>query len=320
MRSRRSGARSIPALALVAVLGAALAMLPHVRVVSPPVVAMAQAVLPILLIGALVLSLILCLRRAFIAAAILLVFGGLALLPLLPQAPARDCSDAAQLSVLSLNAGRGNAEVRDLAEAIRKTDPTVLVLVETSEPMIEALKAELVRGAYRYRTESVVFGGSVDTVILSTFPLSQEPDAVSQVEGALFDAPVALIQHPDLGPLRIAGIHPIPPTHGATSWAATLHGIDAWQLRQDATPLILAGDFNATRAHPQFRELADHFQDAVPLLGPLPAGTWPADIAIPAMVRIDHILVRGFAPTEATRIDVSGTDHHGIVARLAVCR
>lgn len=320
MRSRRSRAPSTATLALVAVLGAALAVLPHVKVVNSPVVAMAQAVLPILLVGALMLSVILCLRRAFIAAAILLVFGGLALLPLLPQAPARDCSEAAQLSVLSLNAGRGNAEVRVLAEAIRDTDPTVLVLVETSEPMIEVLKGELVRGAYRYRTEPVVFGGSVDTVILSKFPLSQEPDAVSQAEGALFDAPVALIQHPDLGPLRIAGIHPIPPTHGATSWAATLRGIDAWQLRQDATPLILAGDFNATGAHPQFRELANQFQDAVPLLGPLPAGTWPADIAIPAMVRIDHVLVQGFALTEATRIDVPGTDHHGIVARLAVCR
>ncbi len=320
MKSRRSRARRIATLVLVAVLGAALAVLPHVNLVSSPVVAMAQAVLPILLVGALVLSLILCLRRAFIAAAILFVFGGMALLPLFPQTPARVCSEAAQLSVLSLNAGRGNANVGVLAEAIRDTDPTVLVLVETSEPMIEALRAELVRGAYGHRTEPVVFGGSVDTVILSKFPLSQEPDAASQTEGALFDAPVALIQHPDLGSLRIAGIHPIPPTHGPTSWAATLRGIDAWQLRQDATPLILAGDFNATAAHPQFRELAKQFQDAVPLLGPLPAGTWPADLPIPALVRIDHILVRGFAVTEAIRIEVPGTDHHGIVARLAVCR
>lgn len=84
-------------------------------------------------------------------------------------------------------------------------------------------------------------------------------------------------------------------------------------------PLVLAGDLNATDAHLQIRGLAAGLADASPMLGPWPAGTWPANSAFPAFAGIDHVWVRGLAVVDAQRITVPGTEHHGIVAHLAAC-
>lgn len=89
---------------------------------------------------------------------------------------------------------------------------------------------------------------------------------------------------------------------------------------QNGMPLVMAGDFNATAAHPQFRALAAGLVEASPRFGPWAGATWPADMDLPAFAGIDHVLVRGLAVLDSERFSVPGTDHHGIVAHLASCR
>jgi endonuclease/exonuclease/phosphatase (EEP) superfamily protein YafD len=313
---------------LVAVLvpGVLLAILPHVSLEGSRILAVLQALLPLWFLAALAVCLVLALRRALAPAAVLLILAAVSILPatapILPATvpmAATPCTPGAQLSVVSLNAGRGHADPAALAAVIENSNPDVLVLVEASEPMIKALAAGLPAWDYTHRTGPVLTGGAIDTVILSRYPLRQETAAALQSEGALFDIPVAVIDHPRAGSIRIAGIHPAPPTHAPTSWAQTLRRLEAWTAGQADMPLVLAGDFNATAAHPQFRALAAGLTEASPKMGPWAMATWPADSGMPAFAGIDHVLVRALAVRGAERFTVPGTDHHGIVARLATC-
>lgn len=300
--------------------GALLAVLPHLDLGASRSLAVLQAVLPVLCLAALALGVVLAFRRAWISAAVLLVCTAVSLGPVLQPAAGGACAPGEPVTVLSLNAGRGHADPSALAEAITVSVPDVLVLVEASEPMLQALATALPQWHYTDRTGPVVTGGSVDTVILSRHPMQSEAPAARQSAGSLFDVPVAVIDHPRAGRIRVAGIHPVPPTHGPASWASTLGAVDRWAGQNTDVPLVLAGDFNATRAHPGFRALAHGYADASPAFGPMAAATWPANGAVPAFAAIDHVLVRGLRVMDSARIAVAGTDHHGIMARLATCR
>ncbi|GAA5227830.1 endonuclease/exonuclease/phosphatase family protein [Paeniglutamicibacter antarcticus] len=118
----------------------------------------------------------------------------------------------------------------------------------------------------------------------------------------------------------VAGIHPVPPTRDPASWADTLETVRAWSQEKTEMPLVLAGDFNATRAQPGFRALATGFAQSAPSWGPIGIGSWPANTKVPAFAANDHVLARGLAAGRSVPLVVAGTDHHGIVARLASCR
>ncbi|OIH86726.1 hypothetical protein BLJ79_01820 [Arthrobacter sp. UCD-GKA] len=304
----------------VVIAGALLVLLPHLDLGDSRSLAVLQALLPALCLAALALGLFLLFRRAWVPAAVLLVSAAVSLVPVLQPGAGGTCTPGEPVTVLSLNAGRGNADPSVLADAITASAPDVLVLVEASEPMLQALAGTLPQWDYTHRTGSVVTGGAVDTVILSRHPMHSEAPAARQADGSLFDIPVAVIDLPRAGRIRVAGIHPVPPTHGPASWATTLAAVESWAGQNTDLPLVLAGDFNATRAHPRFRALAHGFSDASPAFGPLAAATWPADGAVPAFAAIDHVLVRGLGVIDSGLIAVAGTDHHGIVARLATCR
>lgn len=304
----------------VSVAGVFLAVLPHLSFGASGILAVLQALLPLLFLATLGLCVVLAFRRYFAPAVVLLVLAATSMVPVLAPSAGTTCSPGAPVTVVSLNAGRGHADASSLAAVIGESDPDILVLVEAGEPLLKALEAEIPGWAYVHRTGEVFTGGSVDTVILSGHPLREEAPAVLQSQGALFDAPVAVIEHPEAGRIRVAGIHPAPPTHAPSSWAGSLRRLAAWKEEHASMPLVLAGDFNATTAHPHFRTLAAGLVDASPAWGPWAAGTWPANSAIPAFAGIDHVLARGLAVRTAERFSVSGTDHHGIVAHLSSCQ
>lgn len=301
-------------------IGGGLALLPHLQVAGSRMVPVLQAVLPLLCLLALAVCLFLVLRRARGAAVLLLAAIAAAMLPVVQVPAEAGCDAGVPWGVLTLNAGRGHADPAGLAEVITASRPDVMFLVETSEPMVDALARAVPDWDYTWRSDQVPTGGTVDTVILSRHPMAVELPAARQVDGALFDVPVALIEHREAGAIRVAGIHPVPPTHGPASWSDTLATVGQWARAQDETPLVLAGDFNATRAHPQFRALATGFGEAPRARGPLALGTWPANGPVPAFAPIDHVLARGLEVRSAERFVVEGTDHHGIVAQLHRCR
>ena len=86
---------------------------------------------------------------------------------------------------------------------------------------------------------------------------------------------------------------------------------------------MVAGDLNASNGHRRFRELlhAGDLRDAQDVGGGGFVATWPVGGRIPAVLRLDHILVGpdiGIAGVHV--LGPLGADHRGVEARLRVPR
>lgn len=141
--------------------------------------------------------------------------------------------------------------------------------------------------------------------------MSNEAGVVTQHQ------PTAVLTHPDLGPVRVAAVHPMPPHAAPHDWSVMLGQLGEWQREADEMPLVLAGEVNASTAHPQFRDLADGLASASLRWGILPQPSWPVSGPVPAFTGIDHVLVRDLRVLRSDRFTVNGTDHAGVVAYLA---
>ncbi|WP_313822730.1 endonuclease/exonuclease/phosphatase family protein [Citricoccus sp.] len=250
-------------------------------------------------------------------------------------------AEAGALTVLSLNAEYAGVDADALAAAVGAGGAggtrdahgssgvggvDVLVLVEADEDLVTALQERGALDGLPYRTETIPEepqGGTAGgAVILSAHPLRSEGVLPRFATHRHFEQPVAVVEHPQLGDVRVVGLHPVPPIGDdfVPSWDDTLRGLDGWQAAHADLPLILAGDFNASLAHPQFRGLADGFTSAAAAAGPLPGPTWPVGTWVPPFTAIDHVLLRGLVPLDYERLDFPGTDHRGILTTVAAER
>lgn len=306
---------SIPA-GLAAVV---LAVLPHLAVVRPWVVPSLQAVTPVAALGVVLAAVVLALVRRWFPALILVLGAALAVTPGLvpwPMAPdAQAPAGAAELTVLSLNVQYGRADAQAVVDTVTAHDVDVVVLLEADEALLAELAA-LGLDEMAHRTEPISSGGAAGSAILSAYPLHLDGRIDLPQVSAQFDQPVAVVDHPELGQVRVAAIHPVPPIDTVESWQASLRGLDDWQGARTDLPLVLAGDFNSGYPHPQFRAIAADLTDTASLAGPLPRPTWPVGARVPAFTAIDHVLVRDLVPVAWEQVTVPGTDHRGIVATV----
>jgi endonuclease/exonuclease/phosphatase (EEP) superfamily protein YafD len=84
-------------------------------------------------------------------------------------------------------------------------------------------------------------------------------------------------------------------------------------------PVIVAGDLNATPDVLEFRRLLrDGYCDAAEQAGAGLTRTHPADIVIPPVFAVDHILLRGATATSVRTKPVSGSDHRALLANIYV--
>ena len=114
-------------------------------------------------------------------------------------------------------------------------------------------------------------------------------------------------------------------THLSAPWPDAIRGWRDDLARLSATlreiaasapgPVILAGDLNATPDVLEFRRLLrDGYRDAAEQAGAGLTRTHPADIFLPPVFAVDHILLRGGAATSVRTRVVSGSDHRALLA------
>lgn len=300
--------------ALVAVF---LAVLPRLDLLGGGWIPVLQALVPVICLGAALVSVFMLLGRRWVPALLLLAGAVLGMLPALVLGGNPQVSSAVPITVFSVNVEHSQADPGALAETIKVHHVEVVILVEVDEPLIGNLLAHGVKGLLPYRSPTVTPGDTAGTVILSKYPLHQE-SRIPVVDGLVaFDQPTAIIRHPQLGPIRVAAVHPLAPVvDGAVQWRRTLGSIRVWQALHTEVPLVLAGDFNASYAHPAFRELARDLTDTATAAGIVPLPTWPANGRIPAFTAIDHVLTRGLSATSWQRVSIPNTDHYGILATV----
>ncbi|MDF8265314.1 endonuclease/exonuclease/phosphatase family protein [Luteipulveratus flavus] len=278
-----------------------------------PVLQSAFPVVGIVAGALLLLALLLRGRRLAVAAALVAcvpaVLGVRAALPDTVDAGPRD--EVVMVSNLEI----GSADAASVVRAVREQRVTSLVLVEVTPDAADRLRTAGLEKLLPYAVGSPQQGAE-GTVIRSRHPLTTLHSAhVSR----RFDQPVARV-HADEGAYVLRAVHPYPPVPDlVASWHRQLGELAAWRDAQPADePLVMAGDFNASAAHPAFRRVVRTMTDAHRATGAGWVRTWPQGHTLPPFVQLDHVLVRRLGVVDAGVEEIDGTDHAAAWARLRV--
>ncbi|HTW04286.1 MAG TPA: endonuclease/exonuclease/phosphatase family protein [Streptosporangiaceae bacterium] len=220
------------------------------------------------------------------------------------------------LSVLTVNLLAGGAAGPELVELVRRTGADVLFLQEITDEAAGRLKraglSDLLQHemldieGYRYR----------GSAIYATYPLREGltigPSYASQ--------PTARLELPDGRSVQLVCVHPHPPMPpwslpSAPRWRGELAALPP----PGDPPVVLAGDFNATPDHAQFRRLLrlGHV-DAAGRLGKGLVPTWgPEPRGRPPLLAFDHVLLDPRCEVLASSVHpMVGSDHRALFVRF----
>lgn len=237
-----------------------------------------------------------------------------------PGDRAVDSASGDPLVVMASNLRYGRGDVGSVVAAAEELDVDVLVFLEATASALSSARAtgvdeRLPHAVTRPREDA---GG---VLLFSRYPL--EASGAPPVPPMLFETPAVQVASPQ-GDVVVLAAHPVPPWPGHTAlWHAELSALASWAgTVPEDVPLIMAGDFNATKAHPVFRRFADAgLRDAHREVGAGPVATWPRmslplSISPPAWFHIDHVLARGLDVADAGVIRIPGSDHDAVWAEL----
>ncbi|GHP19397.1 hypothetical protein RN2511_041330 [Rhodococcus sp. NKCM2511] len=217
------------------------------------------------------------------------------------------------LTVLHANIWLGQADPDALIALVEHHRPDVLTLVELTPEADASLRprlSELLPHAH----VSAGPGGN-GTGIYSRFPLADE----QRHDGFVTELLSARVQMP--GRPLVFAVHPVPPwPREPSEWVRELGLLRQLlaKIPADDGPVVVAGDFNATQDHRRYRDLQDgRFVDAAVATGAGMLRTYPAHTWHPPVIAIDHVLVADMGVRSVEAVTVPGSDHRGILARLA---
>jgi endonuclease/exonuclease/phosphatase (EEP) superfamily protein YafD len=166
--------------------------------------------------------------------------------------PAQHFGAAPIITVMTANTLHGTADPGALVASVRAHEVDVLAAQELTLDSIRRLTEAGLDQALPYHVIAYQDGGT-DVGIWSRHPLI-EPQ---QLTGFAF-APVQASIVVGPGQLTVVAFHSKAPVSndGVELWQSDLARL-AEVMTHPATPTIVAGDFNATRDHRQFRDLLD---------------------------------------------------------------
>jgi endonuclease/exonuclease/phosphatase (EEP) superfamily protein YafD len=274
---------------------------------------------PQALVVVLLLALVLLVRRGWRLAAVLLMvlaLTGAALIAPRQFSDARPAPAGARtLTIMVANVLGGGADAGDVAEVIRERKPDIVSLPEAQVDVREEIRAHLQGFDYKGFTAQPSKAVESATSVLVSSSLGVV--ALEAGEGTTFGNIV--VTGGALGDVRVIAYHGYPPLpDGVTTWKQDLQVLRGW-CTQDP-PLIVAGDFNATLDHADFRQaLGGDCRSVGPSVGGGLKGTWPADQPAVVRTQIDHVVFnRRLAPGGFSTYAIAGTDHRAVVATVVV--
>lgn len=277
------------------------------------------ALSPYLSLGAVIAAVLLVVTGRRPAAAVTAVLATVAASVQLPLFISGGPAVGVPLRVMTANVMLGSADPDALATLARQ-HADVLVLQELTPDLAAALDtrmtADFPHRSLKARVEAAGAG------IWSRHPITGS----GVIEGYQLGTMNARIAVPGAAETTVLGIHiggPWPQPidgwrHEIAQMKATLRDFAA-QARTN--PVIVAGDFNATYDMADFRALfTDGYRDAAEQSGAGLTRTFPANMAVPPLIGIDHIITRGATAQEVRTVRVPGSDHLGLVATVRLSR
>jgi endonuclease/exonuclease/phosphatase (EEP) superfamily protein YafD len=219
------------------------------------------------------------------------------------------------LTVMTLNMHYGGADPDAVVAAIRTHDVDVMATVEMTPVAVEALQRAGIDDLLPFH-DLKPRGGASGNGVWSRLPLTHV-----DTPGDFAHQPVSTMLDYHGRAIFFSAVHPLSPyPANSAAWSEEMGRIATW-LDGIHGLAVVAGDFNATRDHKQFRDILDTgFADAATQAGVGWQPTYPANRRrIPLLVAIDHVLVQGgIVATDVHRLDIADTDHAGLVATLMV--
>ncbi|WP_041939775.1 MULTISPECIES: endonuclease/exonuclease/phosphatase family protein [Frankia] len=238
-----------------------------------------------------------------------------------PELLPGDAEDApqgsARLRIMSANLLYRNAHADRLGAQIRSANPDVLILVELSPLTLSRVNASGALAGFPYR-EVHPDDGAFGAAIYSRFPLR---DAATPVVGGSMSLR-ATVEVDENRRFVMYAVHTISPTSGSYTgrWRTQLTAL-RHEAQHATLPVVMAGDFNATRDHRPLRRLVSAgVRDAHDVVGGGWEPTWNArSVVLPPVLRIDHVLTSpAFAVTGFQVGHDFGSDHLPVIADLAM--
>jgi endonuclease/exonuclease/phosphatase (EEP) superfamily protein YafD len=277
------------------------------------------AFVPYLMLAPVLALLIAPLRRQWltsvIAAIVVAACASTQLPHYLPDDPP---GDAVELTVMTINLREGAADPADVVQAVKKHHVDLLMLTEVSWPGAQALtKAKLAKELPYYSGRPGVGAGG--TGVISRYPLRNQ-----KLEPRFhFEATTTQVLVPGVKrPVHAGAVHPPGPLKAAVAWRRDIAAVPAMLRGIPDGTAIVAGDFNSTPDNPWFRDIVDTpgYENAIDQAGTGLIPTYSAQVIMPPLIAIDHVLTREAVATSVEPISIAGTDHRGIIAKVAVPR
>ncbi|MGA9870604.1 MAG: endonuclease/exonuclease/phosphatase family protein [Rhodococcus sp. (in: high G+C Gram-positive bacteria)] len=228
-----------------------------------------------------------------------------------PQFLADDnTSSGAEITVLTVNVAHGDADAAAIVDQARSSKADFLAVQELTQAEVDDLTAagidELM--PYNFTAALPVADG---TGLWSRTPLTDG----TRLAGFGF-VPVQANTVVYGVPLTVVSFHamsPATPRH-TVQWAEDLAHMRRLMESYPGT-VVVAGDFNATGDHRQFRDLArGEFRDAAESAG---AGLFRTFPSSRPLARLDHVVTSASVDAlEVGPVTIPDSDHLAVVARL----
>ncbi|MEO7352113.1 MAG: endonuclease/exonuclease/phosphatase family protein [Marmoricola sp.] len=218
------------------------------------------------------------------------------------------------LTVLTANLDGGQADALTPVSAVRDHDVDLVVLVEVTPSTLDRLLARGLGDLLPYH-RGAPSQTDQGTMVFSRFPLGQAK-SLSLSKGGL-DLRV-LAAHP----FRLLVVHTSQPVKHASTWVKDLVAVRAAAASSiGGGDTVVAGDFNATRDHRQFRAvLGLGLRDAAEQSGAGWQPTWPTrdwKAWLRPLVTIDHVLTSdAYVARRTYTVEPEDTDHLALIAEL----
>ena len=222
------------------------------------------------------------------------------------------------LRVLTANLLAGRASAEAVVDLVRRAGADVLFLQELTDDALTRFKQAGLDDLLPYKVTDVRADRTHGGGIYARFPLTEglalTPIPVAQ--------PTARLELPTGQRVELVCVHPHPPTPPSSRRKVARWREELAVLPPPADPpRVLAGDFNATLDHVQFRRLLrlGHV-DAAAQVGNGLVPTWGPGGRL-ALLTIDHVLVDPRCAVLTTSVHVvPGSDHRAVYAEFRLPR
>ncbi|WP_308204577.1 endonuclease/exonuclease/phosphatase family protein [Mycolicibacterium flavescens] len=233
--------------------------------------------------------------------------------------PEQPTEPTVAVRVLTANLGMGRADARAVTELADAAADVLVVQEMTPEAAAAMSAAGLDRGFPHRVIDPRPMAAGIG--VWSRYPITSSA-AINGYQMPMLSARIRVAGVRD--EVTVLGVHMAAPLVQPLHWFSG----DIEQLPQTMAALardagsgavIVAGDLNATYDMRPFRRLLDEgYRDAVEQAGGGLARSYPSRPWRPAVVGIDHVLVRNCTATAAYTVAVRGSDHRALATTVAI--